>query len=80
MKTKLTLSIDKELVKFAHRHADRKNRSISGLFSDFLYELETRDSNKDQAKFTDMVGVLKNYKIDDSKQAIRDAYAKKHLS
>ena len=75
MKTKLTLSVDKDLVDYAHEQARRRGQSISGMFSDFLATRRTQPV----AKVDNMVGSLKGYKIDDSKLGIRAVYAKKHL-
>lgn len=80
MKTKLTLSIDKELVDFAHQQARLEMKTISSLFSDFLLARKTRQIKKNVASVDEMVGVLEGYTIDDSKQGIKDAYADKYLN
>ena len=80
MKTKLTLSVDKELVQYARQQAKRDGRSVSGIFSDYLRTRKSQVEKKSFPNVTNMVGVLKHYTIDDSKPAIRSAYARKHFS
>lgn len=81
MKTKLTLSIDKELISFAEQQARRKGSSISAMVSDYFRRQQRKTSlQRAVPKVSDMVGSLKNYPIDDSKAAIRELYAKKYLS
>ncbi|HEY1835412.1 MAG TPA: DUF6364 family protein [Candidatus Saccharimonadales bacterium] len=77
MKTKLTLSVDKELVQYAQRQARRDGQSISGMFSSFLLNRKSQAEKKTAPRVTTMVGTLKQYPINDSKPAIRAAYAKK---
>ena len=76
MKTKLTLSVDKDLVQFARAQAQANKKSVSAMFSDYLLQ------RKAQARITptiaSMRGSLKDYAIDDSKKAIQNAYAQKH--
>ena len=78
MKTKLTLSIDQDLVRFAHRHARINKKSVSGIFSEFLAQRKGQTDKAAAPKVSDMTGSLKQYVVDDSKQAIRAAYAKKY--
>lgn len=78
MKTKLTLSIDKELVQVARHEAQSDGKSISGMFSEFLLARKSRAARQAIPKVSEMVGSLKRYNINDSKTAIRVAYAKKH--
>lgn len=79
MKTKLTLSVDKELVHFARTQARSNGRSVSAMFSDFLDARRTQAKRQSIASAADMVGTLKSYSINDSKPGIRAARAKKHL-
>lgn len=79
MKTKLTLSVDEELVQFAHRQAGREKRSVSKMFADYLSDRRAQLERRPIKRASEMVGSLKSYKIDDSKSGIRKAYAKKHL-
>ena len=78
MKTKLTLSVDKELVQFARTQARREGRSVSSTFSEYLLTRKAQSEYQAVPKVRDMVGSLKTYSIDDSKVAIRSQYAKKY--
>lgn len=78
MKTKLTLSIDKDLVQYARHEAQSNGKSISGLFSEFLLSRKVQSRRQAIPRISTMVGSLKSYKIDDSKAAIRNSYAKKY--
>ncbi len=77
MKTKLTLSMDPELIKYARTQAHKKGTSVSGMFADYLNHQKAQ--TKTVPTVAEMVGSLKGYNIDDSKAGIRDAYAKKYL-
>lgn len=78
MKTKLTLSVEKELIQFARRQARQDSQSVSSMFSEFLRARKERTEKYAAPRITAMVGTLKQYHIDDSKRAIAAAYAKKH--
>ncbi len=80
MKTKLTLSIDKELVQFARQEANKSGKSISGIFSDFLLSRKAQAKHQSNPQVNAMLGSLKSYKIDDSKVGIQNSYAKKYSS
>lgn len=78
MKTKLTLSIDKDLAEFAHKQARTNRSSVSGMFSEYLRQHKIQSDKAKTPSIASMVGVLKHYAIDDSKQAVRDIYAEKY--
>ena len=78
MKTKLTLSIDKELVQYARHEAQSNGKSISGIFSEFLLSRKVQSKRQAIPAVKTMMGSLKSYKIDDSKAGIRKSYAKKY--
>ncbi|HEX7633009.1 MAG TPA: DUF6364 family protein [Candidatus Saccharimonadales bacterium] len=81
MKTKLTLSIDEDLVKFAHSEARRRGTSVSDIFSKYLYQRQLKASSSQRVPtFSEMRGSLAGLDIDDSKEGIRDAYAEKYLN
>lgn len=81
MKTKLTLSIDKDLARFAHSAARRKGTSVSRMFSEYLQTKKTESERKQvQSNIRSKLGSLKGYQIQDSKEAIRKAYGKKYSS
>ena len=78
MKTKLTLSVDKELVQFARAQARSDGKSVSSTFSEFLLTRKAQTEHQAVPNIRDMVGSLKSYPIDDSKAAIRTHYAQEH--
>jgi len=78
MKTKLTLSIDKELVQYARHEAQSNGKSISSIFSEFLLSRKVQSTRQAIPRVSTMVGSLKSYNIDDSKAGIRNSYAKKY--
>lgn len=80
MKTKLTLSIDEELVQYARHEAQSNGKSISGIFSEFLLSRKVQSKRQTIPKVSTMVGSLKSYNIDDSKAGIRNSYAKKYFN
>ena len=77
MKTKLTLSVDKELVHFARHQSRSGGKSVSSMFSEFLLAQKAQTA---RPKISAMVGSLKRYNIDDSKKALRSAYARKYFN
>ena len=78
MKTKLTLSVDKDLAEFAHKQARTSRSSISGMFSEYLRQHKTQSDKANSPSVSSMVGSLKRYSIDDSKQTMRAIYAEKY--
>jgi hypothetical protein len=78
MKTKLTLSIDKDLVNYAKQQAKRDGQSVSSMFSGILRAKQSQANKQPQPDIDSMVGSLSRYNIDDSKVAIRGAYARKY--
>lgn len=78
MKTKLTLSVDKDLVQFAHNQAHSTGKSISDIFSEFLSARRTALTHQTSPKISSMTGSLKAYSINDSKAAIHQLYAEKY--
>lgn len=79
MKTKLTLSIDPEVIEKAHQQAKQERVSVSQLFSDFIRHRQITENGLGIPTIDSMLGILKNYPIDDSKAGIRSSYVKKHF-
>ena len=80
MKSKLTLSVDRDLVQYAHAEARKEGRSISSLFSTYLRQRKAQLERQTVPTVAAMSGSLKSYNIDDSKSAVRAAYAKKYTN
>jgi hypothetical protein len=79
MKTKLTLSIDKNLVNIARNQAQAEGTSVSAMFSKFIASQKLLLERKTKPSVKSMVGTLKSYNIDDSKASVRSIYADKHF-
>jgi len=58
MNTKLTLSIEKEIIELAKKYAKSKNRSLSDLIESYLKSL-TKNNNLDTKNITPVVKSLK---------------------
>lgn len=79
MKAKLTLSIDEDLVEYAHSEATRRGKSVSGMVNEFLARQKQQTTQSAVPTVAEMAGSLSKYNIDYSKEAIREAYAEKYL-
>lgn len=82
MKTKLTLSIDADLVQFAHLNAKRQGKSLSSLITDFLQKQQARERQVAAATLTldEVDGMLAGYDIPYTNAEIQAAYTKKYLT
>lgn len=80
MKTKLTLSVDKDLVQFARAQARANKKSVSGMFSEFLLHRKVEMRKTTAPTVASMRGSLKAYAVIDSKKVIQNAYAQKYSS
>ena len=80
MKTKLTLSIEPDVVRVARQQARMENRSVSSIFSEFIEERQRSRRARAEFELDKVAGSLEGYDIDDSKEGIRKLYAKKYLN
>ena len=80
MKTKLTISIDTELLQFARLYAKRQGKTISSLINDFLRKQQAQ-AEAEAATLTldEVAGSLAGYDLPYTKAEIQAAYAKKYL-
>jgi hypothetical protein len=58
-KTKLTLSLDEDLIQFTHRHAHSTGKSISDHFSEFLTAHKVQSAHESAHKISTMLGLAK---------------------
>ena len=72
------LSVDKDLVQFARARASLEGKSVSSVFSEFLLIRKAQTEHQAVPKIRAVVGSLKAYPIDDSKDAMRNSYAQKY--
>lgn len=81
MDTKLTLSIDKEIIEEAKKYARKRNTSLSNLIENYLVSV-TRTGKSQGNEITPLVkslsGVLKLGKIEDQKKAYTEFLVNKY--
>ena len=76
MATKLTLSMDEDLVRFAHELAREKNESISSMVAAYFRGLKRKrfDPSELHPDVQKMLGAFKGADIPKTKKALRAAY------
>lgn len=84
MNTKLTLTIEEEIVKRAKKYAKDKNRSLSGIIENYLKILTKEEQKEKTQKLNPVVQSLKgSFKMPeksmDYKKKLRDRLEKKYL-
>ena len=83
MNTKLTLTIEREVIESAKRYAKDKNRSLSDLIENYLKMLTKEDKVMKSQKLSPVVASLKgSFKMPknmDYKKEIRNRLEEKYL-
>ncbi len=84
MKTKLTLTIEEEIIKRAKKYAKDKNNSLSGIIEIYLKILTKEEQKEKTQKLNPVVQSLKeSFKMPeksmDYKKKLRDRLEKKYL-
>ncbi|WP_417445235.1 DUF6364 family protein [Joostella sp.] len=83
MNTKLTLTIEKEIIEKAKNYAKEKNRSLSDIIENYLKTLTKQDQNKKRKKLNPTVESLKgSFKMPkdmDYKKELQNRLEKKYL-
>lgn len=83
MNTKLTLTIEQEIIQKAKKYAKDKNRSLSDIIENYLKILTIEEKAKDLKKLNPVVKSLKgSFKMPkdmDYKKELRDRLEKKYL-
>jgi len=80
MHTKLTLSLDKQIIEAAKKYAEKKNISLSNLIENYLVSIiKTSRSSKQEISplVKSLSGVLKLEKKQEHKKQYSDFLAKK---
>ncbi len=68
MQKKLTLSIDEELIKFAHHFSKETNQSISKMVEEYLLQLKNHNNDKNiNPRIENLYGIFKDQPIPDKK-------------
>lgn len=77
MQKKLTLSIDEDLIKFAHVFSKKTNQSISRIIEEYLKQLKKMEyTEKMNPRIENLYGIFENEPIPDKKE-IRKAFYEK---
>lgn len=86
MTTKLTLSIDKEVIEQAKEYAQKRNKSVSGMVEEFLKIVSSSEESivnefLFQSELTDSITGLfaSEYKGEEYSSLLEDALVEKHL-
>ena len=80
MTTKLTLTIEQEVIKVAKTYAQRKGRSLSELIESYLKTLtaKTYDDNDLSPRVKKLIGTIKLPKNFEYKKALSEELTKKY--
>jgi hypothetical protein len=81
MPHKLTLSMDEDLIRFAHELARKNNESISAMVAAFLRGMQKRETAyQPRHPFVkSLYGFAKNVEIPADKKALREELLQRHL-
>jgi hypothetical protein len=84
MQTKLTLTVDQEVIELAKEYARDNAKSLSSIVEEYLKSLSSRNASKSKRKYSKLIWELKgSVKIDSSKvdykELLEDALIEKHL-
>ena len=76
MQSKLTLSMEKELIDFAHSLAKKSNISISQIFRTFLLNIKSRQKNEpaQHRVLQELYGICKSSPVPDKKKMYKKLY------
>lgn len=80
MTTKLTLTIEQEVIKTAKLYAQKKGRSLSDLVESYLKSLASEDSGTEDfsPRVKRLIGAIKLPEHFEYKESLRDGIEKKH--
>lgn len=80
MTTKLTLTVEKEIIETAKAYAKKNGRSLSALIESYLKALIKKDNNKDQfsPKVKRLLGSIQVSKDFDYKRELQEAISQKY--
>ena len=80
MVTKLTLTIESDVIGSAKKYALKQGRSLSGIVENYLIAITSTEKNMDEIspQLSKMKGVIKLSKDFDYKKTVKRALAKKY--
>ncbi|MDI3548601.1 MAG: hypothetical protein PWR10_2253 [Halanaerobiales bacterium] len=77
MQKKLTLSIDEDLIKFAHHFSKETNQSISKMVEEYFLQLKKQENkNKVHPRIENLYGIFEDQPIPDKKELRKMFYEK----
>ena len=79
MQAKLTLSIDKQIIKRAKEFARKSNRSLSDIIESYLETITDQHIDEIDFELSQIVGVIDLPNDFDEKKEIRNILSDKHL-
>jgi len=84
MKKKLTLSIDEDLIEFAHNLSEKNNKSISSMIEDYLINLKKqKNDNGDHQGLSkevkEITGFFSEDKLPEDKKEMRKIFHEKSI-
>lgn len=79
MQSKLTLSINKQVIKKAKRFAKQSNRSLSEIIDSYLNKITAQHMEEVHDDLSEIIGVIKLPKDFDEKEEIRKILHDKYL-
>ena len=81
MTTKLTLTVDKDIIEKAKSYAKKTGRSLSGLIESYLEEVvqENNDHETVSPRLKKIIGAVKLPADFDEKKELKAYFRKKHL-
>jgi hypothetical protein len=79
MQSKLTLSIDKQIIEKAKEFANRSNRSLSEIIETYLEKITDSELEDVDNELSKIIGVIKLPENFDEKKEIRRILTEKHL-
>ncbi len=78
MKTKITLSLKKSVVRKAELYAERNNQTLSEVVESYLDKITSQKSKFGDSELDSIRGIIKLPKSDDDKKESRKLRIKKH--
>ena len=79
MQTKLTLSIDRQIIEKAKAFASKSNRSLSDIIETYLEKITDRELEDVDNELSKLIGVIKLPQDFEEKKEVRRILTQKHL-
>ncbi|MDR2102618.1 MAG: DUF6364 family protein [Treponema sp.] len=78
MNRKLTLSLDANIIDFAHDYSKKSHRSISKIIENYFMELKNKNTPEIPKEAAELYGILEGIDIPDKKE-LRRAFHEDHI-